>query len=61
MLAAVMRVRRGIKRKGGAIIDGDLIEGYLRVAYPVAEFRECALGRQIRAWELRNDPYTILA
>lgn len=60
MLAAAMKVRLHKKRKQGAQIDGPLVESYLRMAYPVASFSECILGKRIRDWELRNDPYRVL-
>jgi hypothetical protein len=60
MLAAAMRVRLGKTKKQGAPIDGARIESYLRIAYPTANFRECALGNQICDWEVRNDPYRVL-
>jgi hypothetical protein len=60
MLAAAIKVRLSRKRKQGAQIDGPLIESYLRMAYPVASFSQCLLGKQICGWELRNDPYRVL-
>jgi hypothetical protein len=60
MLAAAIKVRLSKKRKQGALIDGALVESYLRLAYPVTRFSECALGKQVCDWELRNDPYRVL-
>jgi hypothetical protein len=60
MLAAAIQVRRRKKRKEGALIDGTLIESYLRMAYPVTKFPECELAKQVCDWELRNAPYRVL-
>lgn len=60
MLAAAIQIKGRKKRKEGALIDGPLIESYLRVAYPVTKFPDCALGKRVRAWESRNVPYRVL-
>jgi hypothetical protein len=60
MLASALKANLRKKRKEGAQIDGSLVESYLRMAYPTEKFPECALAREIRDWESRNEPYGVL-
>lgn len=56
---AISRVA-GRRRKSGAMISAEMVESYLRTAYPEGAFRECELFGSIRKWEQRNCPFKVL-
>ena len=60
ILAWAFVKRLGKKRSSGDLIDGDLIERSLRLAYSEASFAENDLSRRIKAWETRNSHYRVL-
>ncbi len=60
VIAMAIRSRVGKKRKYGAEINGNLIESYLRTAYPIDAFRNTDLCRKILEWESNNPSYIVL-
>lgn len=60
LLAWAIVERKGVKRKAGALIDGDLIESYLRAAYPDHAFGKCELFKRLEHWETKNSPFRVL-
>ena len=56
---------KALQHKAGSqnstVTDGQSIERYLRLAFGWAEFGQCGLFGEIRAWEERNEPYRCLA
>ena len=60
LLAWVIPIVGGKKKKHGAPITSYAIEGYLRTAYPTEAFAKSDLYVQIEEWEKRNIPYKVL-
>lgn len=60
LLAWALPIVAGKKRKHGTRITAEVVESYLRVAYPDDAFAKCELYQKIRQWESRNAPYKVL-
>ena len=60
LLAWIIPIATKRKRKDGAIVSAQLVESYLRTAYPLEAFVKCELYGHIAHWESRNVPYRVL-
>jgi hypothetical protein len=60
LLAWAIPLAAGKKKKHGAFITAEVVESYLRTAYPEDAFAKCELYQKIEQWEYRNIPYKVL-
>jgi len=60
VLAWAIQIVAGKKRKHGARITAEVVESYLRTAYPDDAFAKCELYQKIEQWESENVPYKVL-
>jgi hypothetical protein len=60
ILALGISKAAGKRRKSGALITSDVVESYLRTAYPAESFTKSQLFKNIEDWELRNAPFRLL-
>lgn len=60
LIAWAISVRRGKKTKSGAKTTSDIVESYLRTAYPSDSFTKCELFTKMEDWESKNAPFKLL-
>jgi hypothetical protein len=60
ILAWAIQKRRRKKRKHGSLISAEIIESFLRAAYPDEAFADTKLFKAIDSWERRNAPFKVL-
>lgn len=60
LLAWAIPIVAGKKRKDGALITPQVVESYLRTAYPDDAFAKCELYQKIEQWENKNLPYKVM-